>query len=193
MDWEPALETVLAISAAYAVLLVCLAVYARRHPDVISLRDALRLGPDLLGLVRRLATDRSVPLRARVLLGLLAVYLVVPIDLVPDFLPVIGYADDVVVLAVVLRAAVRAAGPEALAHHWRGSDPGLRAVRALAGVREAGADGLEATDGTDRADGIGGVDSADRADRDARDNRDGRDDRDAPSRWRRRGRRDGRH
>lgn len=157
MDWEPVLETVLAILAAYAVLLVCLAVYARRHPDVIPLRDALRLGPDILGLVRRLATDRSVPVRARVLLGLLAVYLVVPIDLVPDFLPVIGYADDVVVLAVVLRAAVRAAGSDALARHWQGSDAGLRAVRALAGVREPGtprpdgADGRDGTDGTDAA------------------------------------------
>ncbi|WP_394249318.1 YkvA family protein [Arthrobacter pityocampae] len=163
MNWEPVLETVLAILAAYAVLLVCLAVYARRHPDVISLRDALRLGPDLLGLVRRLATDRSVPLRARVLLGLLAVYLVVPIDLVPDFLPVIGYADDVVVLAVVLRAAVRAAGPDALARHWRGSDAGLRAVRALAGVREPGIDGLGATDGADGRDGIHNIGGADRA------------------------------
>jgi len=148
MNWETALRGALALLAAYALLLGCLAVYARRHPDVISLRDALRLVPDLLGLVRRLAADRSVPVRARVMLGLLVAYLVLPIDLVPDFLPVIGYADDVVVIAVVLRAVVRAAGPDALARHWRGSDAGLRAVRALAGVSTPGAAGGDA-DGDD--------------------------------------------
>ena len=158
MDWERVLEIVVAILAAYAFLLACLAVYAQRHPEVISLRDALRLGPDLLGLIRRLAADRSVPVWARVLLGLLAVYLVVPIDLVPDFLPVIGYADDVVVIAVTLRAVVRAAGPEALTRHWKGSDAGLRAVRALAGLRGPGAGGA-----TDRADGTDdGADGAGR-------------------------------
>ncbi|MBG6225862.1 uncharacterized membrane protein YkvA (DUF1232 family) [Arthrobacter sp. CAN_A2] len=159
MSWEPVLEIVVAVLATYGVLLACLAIYARRHPDVISLRDALRLGPDLLGLIRRLAADRSVPMRARILLGLLAVYLVVPIDLVPDFLPVIGYADDVVVIAVTLRAVVRAAGPEALVRHWKGSDAGLRAVRALAGVRGPGADG---TDGADTDDGDDGADGAGR-------------------------------
>ncbi|WP_247828073.1 YkvA family protein [Arthrobacter antioxidans] len=158
MDWAPVLEIAVGLLAAYAFLLACLAVYARRHPDVISLRDALRLGPDLVGLIRRLAADRSVPVRTRVLLGLLAVYLVVPIDLVPDFLPVIGYADDVVVIAVTLRAVVRTAGPEALVRHWKGSDVGLRAVRALAGVSEPGADETDGTgsdDGTDGADGAG--------------------------------------
>ncbi|WP_434992426.1 YkvA family protein [Arthrobacter sp. Ld5] len=155
MNWEPVVETAVAILVAYAVLLVGLAVYARRHPEVLSLQDALRLGPDLLGLVRRLATDRSVPVRARVMLGLLAVYLVFPIDLVPDFLPVIGYADDVVVIAVTLRAVVRAAGPEALARHWRGSDAGLRVVRALAGLRDPGADGADGSGGADGTDGDG--------------------------------------
>lgn len=171
MGWEPVLHLVIAMLAAYGALLVCLATYARRHPDVISLQDALRLVPGLLGLVRRLSADRSVPVRARVLLGLLAVYLVIPIDLVPDFLPVIGYADDVVVIAMTLRAVVRAAGPEALVRHWRGSDAGLRAVRALAGVREPGAG--EAHDGagggtSDRADRNDGTDGDGGADDDRR-------------------------
>ena len=97
---------------AYALFLACLAVYARRHPDVLSLTDALRLAPDILRLVRRLAADRALPRRSRLLLlGLLA-YLLLPIDLVPDVLPVVGYADDLVLIAVVLRAVVRSAGPE---------------------------------------------------------------------------------
>ncbi|MHA7239676.1 YkvA family protein [Arthrobacter sp. TMS1-12-1] len=157
MNWETVLHGAIALLAAYAFLLACLAVYARRHPDVIPLRDALRLGPDLLGLVRRLTADRSVPVRARVMLGLLVAYLVMPIDLVPDFLPVIGYADDVVVIAVVLRAVVRAAGPDALVRHWRGSDAGLRAVRALAGVGGQRADGSDGGVGAGDADGDDGA------------------------------------
>ncbi|MHA7283621.1 YkvA family protein [Arthrobacter sp. TMS2-4] len=179
MGWEPVLHLVIAMLAAYGALLVCLATYARRHPDVISLQDALRLVPGLLGLVRRLSADRSVPVRARVLLGLLAVYLVIPIDLVPDFLPVIGYADDVVVLAMTLRAVVRATGPEALARHWRGSDAGLRAVRALAGVGEPAADGPAdrgvSTNGSHRAGGGDGADEAPDGTRDEPDAGDGTD------------------
>ncbi|MGV0111293.1 YkvA family protein [Arthrobacter sp. CP30] len=136
MDRHAALSVVVALVLAYALFLACLAVYARRHPDVLSLTDALRLAPDILRLVRRLAADRALPRRSRLLLlGLLA-YLLLPIDLVPDILPVVGYADDLVLIAVVLRAVVRSAGPDALRRHWPGSDGGLRLVRALAGLRD---------------------------------------------------------
>ena len=57
-----------------------------------------------------------------------------PVDLVPDFLPVIGYADDVVIVAVAIRAVVRSAGPDALARHWPGTPDGLRTLRRLAGL-----------------------------------------------------------
>lgn len=67
-------------------------------------------------------------------LWLLLGYLLLPIDLVPDFLPVIGYADDVVVLALVLRSVVRRAGPQALERHWPGTPAGLALVRRLAGL-----------------------------------------------------------
>jgi uncharacterized membrane protein YkvA (DUF1232 family) len=134
MDWHPALQAVAAIAAAYALFLACLAVYARRHPDVISLREVLRLGPDLLRLIRRLSSDRTVPRRTRILLILLVAYLILPIDLVPDFIPLIGYADDLLLIAVILRAVVRAAGGDALRRHWPGSDGGLHAIRALAGL-----------------------------------------------------------
>ncbi len=139
MDWQVAVQAVVALLATYALLLAGLAVFARRHPEILSLSDALRLGPDVLRLIRRLAADPTVPRRTRILLGALVAYLLLPIDLVPDFIPVIGYADDVVLIAVVLRAVVRNAGPDALSRHWPGSDGGLRAVRALAGLAEPGA------------------------------------------------------
>ncbi|MDQ0733664.1 YkvA family protein [Arthrobacter agilis] len=142
MDMELLLRSALALLGAYALFLLALAVYARRHPEVLSLTDVLRLGADVLRLVRRLATDRAVPWWARLLLWALAVYLILPIDLVPDFLPVIGYADDVVLVAAVLRAVVRSAGPTALERHWPGSDGGLRLLRRLAGIEHPDTGGV---------------------------------------------------
>jgi uncharacterized membrane protein YkvA (DUF1232 family) len=65
-------------------------------------------------------------------LWLLLAYLALPFDLVPDVIPVIGYADDALVVALVLRAVVRRAGVDALARHWPGSPDGLAAVCRLA-------------------------------------------------------------
>lgn len=97
--------------------------------------EALRAIPDVIRLVSRLARDRSLPTTLRVWLWMLVGYLAFPIDLVPDFLPVIGYADDAIVVAVALRAVVRRAGREAVAEHWPGTPDGLRAVERLAGIR----------------------------------------------------------
>jgi uncharacterized membrane protein YkvA (DUF1232 family) len=103
------------------------------RPADTTLRDAARMLPDLLRLVRRLAGDRSVPRGVRVRLWLLLGYLAMPFDIVPDFIPVVGYADDAVLIAIVLRSVVRRAGPAKVAEHWPGSAAGLRAVEALAG------------------------------------------------------------
>jgi uncharacterized membrane protein YkvA (DUF1232 family) len=93
--------------------------------------------PDVARLVTRLARDPSLPRGVRVRLGLLLGYLALPIDLVPDVVPVVGYADDVVVVALVLRSVVRRAGPDAIERHWPGTPDGLAAVLRLAGVRGA--------------------------------------------------------
>jgi uncharacterized membrane protein YkvA (DUF1232 family) len=61
-------------------------------------------------------------------------YLVCPIDFIPDFVPVIGYADDAIIVTVVLRSVVRAAGTDALARHWPGSPDGLAALARAAGL-----------------------------------------------------------
>jgi len=114
--------------------LVLVVVMWRARPDDLSAREALRLLPDVLRLVRRLAADRDLPRGVRVRLWVLLVYLVSPIDLVPDFLPVIGYADDVVVVAWALRAVVRRAGSEALVRHWPGTPAGLAVVTRLTGA-----------------------------------------------------------
>ncbi|NKY08901.1 DUF1232 domain-containing protein [Cellulomonas hominis] len=101
-------------------------------PDERSVREALRLLPDVVRLIRRLAVDREVPRGVRVRLWLLLGYLALPIDLVPDVLPVIGYADDAVVVALVLRSVARRAGVGTLARNWPGTADGLAAVCRLA-------------------------------------------------------------
>ncbi len=118
--------------------LALLAVLWRVRPEGMSTAAGLRLLPDLVRLVRRLAADRSLPRGVRVRLWLLLGYLLSPVDLVPDFVPVLGYADDVVVVALALRSVVRRAGSGALARHWPGDAAGLEVVTRLAGLRRAG-------------------------------------------------------
>lgn len=114
--------------------LVLLVVLWKAAPEQTRLRDALRLLPDVIRLVKRLAGDRSLSRGVRVRLLLLLVYLAFPIDLVPDFIPVLGYADDAVVIVLVLRSVARSAGPQALERHWPGTPEGLAAVRQLVGT-----------------------------------------------------------
>jgi uncharacterized membrane protein YkvA (DUF1232 family) len=121
----------------WLAVVVLFYVAARRARDPMRLRDGVRLLPDVLRLVRRLAGDASLPRGIRWRLGLLLAYLALPIDLVPDFIPVAGYADDVLLIAWVLRSVVRDAGPGALERHWPGSTQGLDVVRRLAGVTSA--------------------------------------------------------
>ncbi|MGY1795016.1 YkvA family protein [Geodermatophilus sp. SYSU D00525] len=112
-------------------LVLVAALWAAR-PDELRARELVRLLPDVLRLVRRLAADRSLPRGVRVRLWLLLGYLALPVDLVPDVIPVIGYADDAVAVALVLRSVVRRAGADALSRHWPGTDAGLAAVRRVA-------------------------------------------------------------
>ena len=128
------LEALAWLLILYGLVLGLLWRYARRHPEVVSVRDALTLLPDLLRLIRRLAADSSMPRGVRVRLLLLLAYLASPVDLIPDFIPLLGYADDAVIVALALRAVVRAAGPDALTRHWPGSSEGLALVNRLAGI-----------------------------------------------------------
>jgi uncharacterized membrane protein YkvA (DUF1232 family) len=118
----------------WAALVTVLYLAGRKEQDPTTLRDVLRLIPDVVRLLRRLSADPSLPRGVRVRLILLIGYLLLPIDLVPDFIPVIGYADDAVIVALALRSVTRAAGTETLDRHWPGSPEGLRAVKRLAGV-----------------------------------------------------------
>jgi len=124
------------LAAGLAVLwLLLLLILWHWRPDELTAREAMRLLPDVLRLVGRLARDRSLPWSVRLRLWLLVGYLAMPLDLVPDVIPVIGYADDVVLVLAVLRSVVRRAGRPLLESHWPGSPAGLDALLRLAGTR----------------------------------------------------------
>jgi uncharacterized membrane protein YkvA (DUF1232 family) len=133
--WSSTWPTLMgALGALLLLWLMLLILLWRATPNQTSLREALRLLPDVLRLIKRLAGDRSLPRGVRLRLLLLLAYLALPFDLVPDFIPVLGYADDAVVVLLVLRAVARAAGPQALQRHWPGTPDGLAALRRLIGA-----------------------------------------------------------
>jgi uncharacterized membrane protein YkvA (DUF1232 family) len=100
-------------------------------------REVAAFLPDCVVLVRRLLRDPRVPRRAKVALVLLLAYLVFPFDLVPDFVPVIGYLDDAIAVAAALAFVARSTGAELIEELWPGSERGAHAVLALTSGRRA--------------------------------------------------------
>jgi uncharacterized membrane protein YkvA (DUF1232 family) len=122
---------VVALAVALAVwlaLVVALAVLGRRR----AAREVLAFVPDCVVLFRRLLGDDRVPRRAKFALALVVAYLAVPIDVVPDFLPVVGQLDDAIVVAAVVAYVARRSGRDVIEELWPGSDAGLRAILVLA-------------------------------------------------------------
>lgn len=135
MDWWTIVVAVVGgVLLLWIALMVALLISARRAGDQTRLVDLLRLVPDIVRLLRRLVSDRSVPRSVRVTLVVLLGYLLLPIDLVPDFIPVVGYLDDAIIVAIALRFVTKRAGAEALEQHWPGTPEGLRALRSIAGI-----------------------------------------------------------
>ncbi|GAA3734738.1 DUF1232 domain-containing protein [Plantactinospora mayteni] len=137
MLWDILIGVAVAVVASWMALLIGLLIV---RPSGPLLKEALRILPDLLRLLRRLAGDATLPRGVRVRLGLLMAYLAIPIDLIPDFIPVIGYADDAIIVAAVLRSVVRRAGIGAVRRHWPGTEDGFAALCRLTGIRPTGSD-----------------------------------------------------
>lgn len=116
--------TILVYGAFIAWLLA-----ARRSEDARALAGFI---PDCLVLLRRLTGDERVPRHAKMLLVALIAYLALPIDLVPDFIPIAGQLDDLILVAIVLPSVLRSGGPELLHQHWPGPAVSLDALIRLA-------------------------------------------------------------
>lgn len=91
--------------------------------------DAVMMMPNIVKLVGRLLRDPRVPRRAKITLGLAAAYVASPIDLIPEVIPVIGWADDVVLLMFAIDALIDRAGTDIVEEHWDGPGDLLALVR----------------------------------------------------------------
>ena len=118
-------------SAIVAILVALVLVWAAflvifwaLRPKGVSVRELVGLIPDILRLLRSLIVDGRAPLDVRLVVVGLVAWIVSPIDLIPEFIPVLGPLDDAVVAALILRHLVRTAGREVVAEHWRG-DPAM--------------------------------------------------------------------
>jgi uncharacterized membrane protein YkvA (DUF1232 family) len=117
------------IALVWLALVVALLLVGRRG-DARALAGFV---PDCIVLVGRLMKDERVPRRRKLLLAALVGYLALPIDLVPDFIPVAGQLDDVLIVALVLRRFLRSGGDHLVREHWPGPEQSLRLVLRLAG------------------------------------------------------------
>lgn len=129
--WTIPVSILAALVAIWLILAVALWVL---KPDKTRLQDMVRLLPDVLRLLKRLAVDPQMPRRIRVGLFLVLAFVVSPIDIIPDVIPVIGFADDVVIVGLMLRWVARSGGREALVKHWPGTPDGLAVLCRLCGL-----------------------------------------------------------
>lgn len=133
--WSWVLHVLAGLGAIVLALWIALVIALwRTRPTKDVVTESLRLFPDVVRLTRALAGDGSLPRAIRWRLVALGVYLALPIDLVPDFIPILGQADDVLVAFLVLRSVARQAGPGAIRRHWPGTPTGLAAVWRAAGL-----------------------------------------------------------
>ncbi len=133
--WHVLIAVLGGLALLWLVFVVALLVV---RPRGGLLRESLRILPDLVRLLTRLARDPDLPRGVRVRLALLLVYLALPIDLVPDVVPVLGYADDAILVVLVLRSVVRRVGVEPVRAQWPGTDDGFATLCRLAGLPDGG-------------------------------------------------------
>jgi uncharacterized membrane protein YkvA (DUF1232 family) len=125
--------TLVVLGAVYAALVAALVIGARQW----DIRMIARLVPYCAVLFKRLLADSRVASRWKVASALALVYLAMPFDLVPDFIPVAGQLDDAILVALVLRGLLRSAGPRLLREHWPGPTALLVPIERFAGTAPA--------------------------------------------------------
>jgi uncharacterized membrane protein YkvA (DUF1232 family) len=120
---------VLAVALVSYGALVAALVLAGRRGDARSVAGSI---PDCVVLFKRLVADPRVAWWRKATLAGLIVYLAMPIDVVPDFIPVAGQLDDAIVVALVLRTMLRSNGEPLLREHWPGPQQSLKFIERLA-------------------------------------------------------------
>lgn len=121
---------IVVLLTVYVGLITALVIGSRQW----DVRMIARLVPYCAVLFKRLLGDPRVPSRWKFASAFALVYLAVPFDLVPDFIPVAGQLDDAILVALVLRGLLRSAGPRLLREHWPGPTALLVPIERFAGT-----------------------------------------------------------
>jgi uncharacterized membrane protein YkvA (DUF1232 family) len=131
VDGRVVIGVLIGLVAVWAALVALLWVL---RPRDVGLGELVRVVPDVLRLVRNLIADRRVALSIRIALVGLLIWLISPIDLIPEFIPVLGPLDDVIVAVLVLRFVARRLGSTAVREHWAGTEDGYRVLTGILGL-----------------------------------------------------------
>jgi uncharacterized membrane protein YkvA (DUF1232 family) len=118
--------------AAWSLAALTATAALRTHLGHVRLHELARLVPDCLALLRDLVGDPDVSPRAKIVAALALAYLALPIDLIPDFIPVVGLLDDVLIVAWALHHLLVSAGRDRVAAHWHGEPATLERILRLA-------------------------------------------------------------
>jgi uncharacterized membrane protein YkvA (DUF1232 family) len=125
------LVAVLLLVAVWIVAVAGLAIAGKRS----AARELATLLPNLVMLFRGLLRDPRVPRGSKALLWFAIAWVVSPIDLIPEFIPLAGPLDDAIVAALVLRHVLRSSGPDVVGDHWRGDPATLARILGIGGGR----------------------------------------------------------
>lgn len=96
--------------------------------------DATMMLPNIIKLVSRLLLDPRVPRRSKITLGLAAAYVASPVDLIPEIIPVVGWADDILIVMFAIDSLIERAGPDLVDEHWDGPGDLLSLLREVVGL-----------------------------------------------------------
>jgi uncharacterized membrane protein YkvA (DUF1232 family) len=117
-------QVVIVLILVWTVLVAALVIVGR----VVLARELALLLPNLIRLFKGLVQDPRVPLRAKIVLALAGLWLASPIDLIPEFVPLLGSLDDAIVAAFALRFALGATNAAVVREHWHGDALALERI-----------------------------------------------------------------
>lgn len=136
MDLRIVASVVVGLLVMWALLL---GLFFLLRPKGVPIRELIGVVPDLVRMLRAIVADGGLPLDVRLVLVGLLVWILSPIDLIPEFIPVLGPIDDVVVAIVALRYVRRRLGVSELRTRWPGTDDGFALLGRVVGFDQVGA------------------------------------------------------
>src|SRR3989442_5510502 len=134
MDLPVWAQILLVLIAVWTIVVIVLVVVGH----ALLARELALLLPNLIRLFGGLLRDGRVPLRAKIVLAIASVWLASPIDLIPEFIPIVGSLDDAVVAALALRFVLRTTDGSVVREHWRGDPATLERLLRVAPLGRRG-------------------------------------------------------